>query len=121
MPAPYERLFTTLALYTGGYFLVLVATGALSRLAFDFIAAMCFLALLVAWLASSGLDAGKVLLMIAAHVAATAGADRQLKRRARRPGRAPDATEGALIPVCRESANVRSRPAAAPDSAHQPR
>lgn len=48
---------------------------------------MCFMALLGAWLASSGLDAVKVLAMLAAHVMATAGVDRQVKRlaRARRP------------------------------------
>jgi hypothetical protein len=45
------------------------------------------MALLGAWLASSGLDAVKVLVMLAAHGMATAGADRQVKRlaRARRP------------------------------------
>ncbi len=87
MPAPYELLSSTWVLSSAGYFLVLVVAGAVSRLAFDFIAVMCFMALLGAWLASSGLDAVKVLAMLAVHVMATAGADRQVRRlaRARRP------------------------------------
>ncbi len=84
IPAFAELLIRVLLVPAAGYFLVLFVSGLISRTVFDLVAVMCLLALLMLYLASVGLDAAMVLVMLAAHVLTTACARRQVNRVQRR-------------------------------------
>lgn len=73
-------LLILFALPAALYFLLLLAVGFFSRLAFDAIAVLSFLLLLMAWLAGSGLKALFLFVMVCAHTAITAFAHSQLRR-----------------------------------------
>lgn len=77
-------LLSTVALPAALYFVALLVTGFFSRLAFDAIAVLSFLLLLMSWLASSGLDALVLFVMICGHATITAFARSRLPSVARR-------------------------------------
>ncbi len=60
------------------YFMLLMIVGFFSRLAFDAIAVLSFVLLLMSWLASSGLDALAMFVMACAHAGITVFVRRQL-------------------------------------------
>ncbi len=77
-------LLSTVALPAALYFVALLVTGFFSRLAFDAIAVLSFLLLLMSWLASSGLDALVLFVMICGHATITAFARSRLPSVVRR-------------------------------------
>ncbi|WP_269792715.1 hypothetical protein [Stenotrophomonas sp. Iso1] len=71
-------LISIVALPAALYFMALLAIGFFSRLAFDALAVLSFMFLLMSWLASSGLDALVLFLMVCTHAVITAFARSRL-------------------------------------------